>query len=149
MSPLIKLLRLSWHERFLLPEAWGSLVAARLSLSLFSMRRVLNGASRPPGRNRRDGAGDISWDEVTRVVWAVRVAAHRGPGRFVCFPQGLAVQAMLRRRGIAATLCYGVGKDGAEDFRAHVWVEVAGRPVIGGDAAGFSRVAAFPAAMTP
>jgi len=57
--------------------------------------------------------------------------------------RGLAVHVMLRRRGIASFLHYGVAQSDA--LKAHVWVSAAGRDVIGGEeAAGFTRLATYP-----
>lgn len=78
------------------------------------------------------------------VSWAVTAAARRVPWRAKCLEQGLAAQAMLRRRGLASVLHYGV-KSEAGGLRAHVWITIDGRNVVGGPmAVGYSEVARFP-----
>jgi hypothetical protein len=67
------------------------------------------------------------------------------PWKAVCFQQGLALHLMLRRRGIASVLNYGVGKKEDERLAAHVWVDVGSETVIGGEEAPrFARLARFP-----
>jgi hypothetical protein len=53
---------------------------------------------------------------------------------------------MLRRRGVASTLYFGVGQDPVDGLTAHVWVRNGAQDVIGCDeAAAFAPLAAFPA----
>lgn len=86
-------------------------------------------------------------DVIRRVRWAVQAAARRAPFRAVCLQQGLAAQAMLRRRGVPAVLHYGAAPHPEKGLQAHVWVTAGGLPVIGvEEAAGFAEVARFPAA---
>jgi hypothetical protein len=54
------------------------------------------------------------------------------PFTFVCFPQCLAAYFMLRRRHIASKLFYGVTRD-ADQLKAHTWVKVGDRTVVGGE----------------
>jgi len=61
----------------------------------------------------------------------------------LCLPRALAVQAMLRRRGIASRVCLGVARQG-ETLGAHAWVEVDGHTIVGaGDAGRFTLLAKF------
>ena len=66
---------------------------------------------------------------------AVERAAARLPGDTVCLPRAMALQWMLRRRGHASALVFGVQSERREgDIHAlHAWVEVGGRTVIGAD----------------
>ena len=82
---------------------------------------------------------------MRRVRWAVQAWARHVPWRAVCFQQGLALHWMLRRRGVASVLLYGVAKRGGEGLAAHVWVDVDGATVIGGEEApNFVCLARFP-----
>jgi hypothetical protein len=54
---------------------------------------------------------------------------------------------MLRRRGIASVLHYGIAQGNDRGLRAHVWISADGRVVLGGaEAAEFTCVASFPPA---
>jgi hypothetical protein len=76
-----------------------------------------------------------SSDGVERIRWAVLTVARYGPLSFVCFPQALAAHAMLRRRGIASIMHYGVRRSADRQLRAHTWLEVDHRMLLGGESA--------------
>lgn len=79
-----------------------------------------------------------------RVARAVRTAARRVPWPAACFPQGIAAQRMLCRRGIAADLHYGIARTDGGVLEAHVWVTVGETMIIGGETADrFTRIATF------
>ena len=114
-----------------------------MAIRLLPFKRVAASAAREP---RAVAPGDAA--AVRDACWAVEAAARRVPWRTVCFQKGLALHWMLRRRGVASVLHYGVGKGiaGAE-IAAHVWISVGGEIVIGGEEAPrFACVATFPAA---
>jgi hypothetical protein len=69
------------------------------------------------------------------VLLAVETAARRLPVATACFPRAIALQAMLRRRGVPVELVYGAsGRPGA-GVNAHVWIEDEGVAVLGGEEA--------------
>jgi hypothetical protein len=125
--------RLSPARLALHAEALASVVAASLAIRLLPFRRVVE--ARPPGRAR----GEV---DIALLRAAVRAWARRVPWRAKCFESGVALRAMLARRGIPSTLHYGIGS--GEDLIAHVWLSVDGETVIGGEeAAKFAQVAEF------
>lgn len=131
-------------NRRLLAEALPALALASLAVRLAPFRRVAAWAS--------GGRGGVELDDamLRKARWAVEAWARRVPWRTVCFQKGLALHWMLRRRGVASVLHYGVAQEAATGLRAHVWVCVAGRPVIGGEEAeGFACLATFPPQEPP
>jgi hypothetical protein len=74
-------------------------------------------------------------DIVERIRWAVLTIARYGPLSFVCFPQALAAHAMLRRRRIGSIMHYGVRRSADRQMRAHTWLEVDHRMLLGGESA--------------
>ena len=81
---------------------------------------------------------------LRRVEWSIAAIVRHAPLTFVCFPQCLAAYFMLRRRHIASTLFYGVTRKN-DQLKAHTWVKVGDRTVIGGDeAASFTVLNTFP-----
>jgi Transglutaminase-like superfamily len=131
---------LSWGDRLLLAEALLTLGVASLAIRLLPFRRVVGAAG---AADRRGAATDSAGETARKVAWAVSAWARRVPWKAVCFQQGLSVHVMLRRRGIASHLHYGVSQ--ADGLKAHVWVSAAGRDVIGGEeAAGFTCLATYP-----
>lgn len=127
-GPLRKLIR---HRRDLplVVEAAVELAFASAAIRLLPFRRILARASRAVNDRaltavEREAIG-------TRVKWAVMVCARRLPWRPLCFPQGLAAQQMLRRRGVGSIFYYGA-QIAEEGMKAHVWVCDEGRPIVGG-----------------
>jgi hypothetical protein len=136
--------RLSLAEWGLLAEALGTLALASLAIRLLPFRKVAGLAS----RRALDGpAGARDARRRTRYVrWAVNAWGRRVPWRAVCFQRGLAAHLMLRRRGIASSLHYGVAQTAEEGLLAHVWVSVDGDIVMGGEEAPrFACLTSFPA----
>jgi hypothetical protein len=129
-------------NRRLLAEALPALAFASLAVKLAPFRRLAAWAS----SWGRDGAAVAADDAFLRKArWSVEAWGRRVPWRTVCFQKGLALHFMLRRRGIASVLHYGVRQEAGDGLKAHVWVTVDGRPAIGGEEApGFACLATFP-----
>ena len=78
---------------------------------------------------------------------AVARAARFVPWRSVCIHQGLALQWLLRKRGIPAILVYGTKFENGE-LTAHVWIKVADRIVLGGKEANhFHEMTSYPSGV--
>ncbi len=132
-----RFLALEGRKKKLVVEAIISLAAASAAIRLLPFRRAFRLGAKPLGYDQ--GAN------IRDAVWALEAAAARVPWKTVCFQKGLALQAMLRRRGIDAQIHYGVGYDPARSLRAHVWVSAAGDIVIGGkEAPEFKLLATMP-----
>ncbi len=127
--------RLGRADYTLLAEALASLAAASAAIRLLPFRRLVAAVARAPKRSRRPAGG-------ARLRWAVRAWQRRVPWRAVCFQSALALQMMLKRRGVPSVLHYGIARE--EGLKAHVWLSVDGATVMGGEEAPrFSEVAAF------
>lgn len=95
-------------------------------------------------RAARSSSNSRDRDTVSESVRAVERASYAVPWRTVCIHQGLALQLILRRRGIPAILCYGT-RQGDENLESHVWVKVGDDILIGGEeAARHHLVAVYP-----
>jgi hypothetical protein len=131
--------RSPWHRwrtlpagrRWLLVEAFATLLAARCSLVLLPVRRIFRWLESPPRHPAVPAGSEI----VEEIRWAVLTVARYGPLSFVCFPQALAAHAMLRRRGIRSIMHYGVRRSADRQMRAHTWLEVDDRMLLGGESA--------------
>jgi len=122
----------------MLAEAVLFLILARLSLALLSFSRLARFLNWQPKCDKVIGADR---ERLRKEVGeAVNVAAEHMPLEMVCFPRGIAVQAMLRRRGILTTLYYGVANLSDRGLGAHVWVQDAAEGVIGHHIAGHYTV---------
>jgi hypothetical protein len=123
----------------ILAEALAALALASLVIVLLPFRRVAAFASSPGRAAARTDAETVRRARSALIGWSRRV-----PWRAVCFQKGLALHWMLRRRGIRSVLLYGVRQDG-DELAAHVWIDVDGETVIGGEEAPtFTCLARFP-----
>lgn len=140
-SPLLRLFSLRLGDAALAIEAAGLLLFFRVALRFLSVQRLTawmgNAPSRPPAEKN---AGNT----LRRIEWAMDAVVRHSPLTFVCFPQSLAAYFMLRRRGIAGTLFYGVARGGRR-LQAHTWIKVGDRIVVGGEGEPqFTVLATFP-----
>jgi hypothetical protein len=125
----------------LLVEACLAMAAAWVRLHGQPFSRLAPRLARPPGRRADGGSAERA---IARVRWALHVLAEDGPLPFVCFPQAIAAQAMLRRRGVPAAIHYGVRKAADGRTEAHAWAMVGAKPVVGVSAArGFTVLTVF------
>ena len=117
---------LGWSGNLLLVEAIAALAAAAAAIRFLPFRRAVSFGAVPLGEPRENPVALV--DELS---WTVEAAARIVPFRTGCFQQGLALQRMVRRRGIDARLHYAIGKDETDRLAAHVWVSAGGRALIG------------------
>ncbi|MFV3130378.1 lasso peptide biosynthesis B2 protein [Niveispirillum sp. KHB5.9] len=120
-------------ERRLAVEAFILLAVSRVMLALLPFRvamdwlglRLVHGAG--PGEE-----GNVPAPVVPLVGEAVCRAAAIAPFRAVCLQQAVTAALMLRRRGHATEVHFGVAKDGNGNMIAHAWSRCQGRLVTGG-----------------
>ena len=142
-SGLLGFLGLSGANKLVLAESLVTLALVSLAIRLLPFRLVVKAA--------RGGAASpaATADERTSVIrcrWAVEKWSDRVPWRTVCFQKGLTLHMMLRRRGIASILHYGVMQNRERGLTAHVWVSESDRIIMGGEtAADYQELACFPA----
>ena len=127
--PRARRLAFGQYERAV--EAAAHLIAARGALAVFPFRRIAAWSMRDVrARRLTDTERHCA---VADVRWAIDAAAARLPG-MICYPRALAAQQMLRRRGVATTLTYGVcTRDAALD--AHAWLTAGAEGVVGHEVA--------------
>jgi hypothetical protein len=139
--------RRSGRERLLLLEALAGLCWDKARVRWLPFRRVAATLGVP----QRETPPIISAAErrhAVSVSWAVQAAARHAPIKFVCLPQAMTAQRMLRRRGIASTLYLGVSPDRANPraLAAHAWLRAGDKIVTGADQASHHRQLAWFAA---
>ena len=130
MESLNRYRALTADDRWLIVEAAMLLAVARLGIvgMRFSvLRRALDRAGRIHRRRPR-GTPESS---VARLGWAVAAVARRAPFRTTCLVESLAADAMLRRRGYASEIRFGVRPPSRGAITAHAWVEHEGAVVFG------------------
>lgn len=134
----------------LLSEAAICLALARLALRFAPFHQIASrlGAFVSPQEARARSAAPADPTRAARLAervgWAVRAAARHVPFAAVCLPQAIAARAMLRRRGVASVLHFGVAEGGSKAFDAHAWLDAAGVEVTGYPIAGaFTELGCF------
>jgi len=133
--------KLDRRRQWLLIEGLAAVAAASAAIRFGPFKRAIQLGSRQLSVPAPVGPGEV----ITDVRWAVETVARSVPWRAMCIQQGLALQWMLRRRGVDARLHYGIARDEVGGLAAHVWVAAGDAVVIGGaDAPRFRRVATFP-----
>jgi hypothetical protein len=122
---------LSGGDRRLVAEAAVLLCLASPGLVILPfpvLRRLLDQF----GRSQVLAAGRLPANNVRRISWAVTATARRLPVSTSCLVEALVAGAMLRRRGCACELRFGVRTpQGTSDLAAHAWIEHEGVVVMG------------------
>jgi hypothetical protein len=143
-TDIVRFARLAGAEQRMIGEALAELAACSLAIARLPFARAVAFGSVPVARREVDpGTAEAL---ATRLCRTIEALARRVPWKAKCFQQGLALQRMLRRRGVDARLHYGIATTD-KALEAHVWIVVAGRVVMGGaEAVRFREVAVFPRA---
>jgi hypothetical protein len=115
---------LSWHDRWILLQAWSLLLIVDLALRLLPFRWVQGWAAQEGGVSQR-GHGETA---TRRLEIILRIAANHHLYPMKCLRCSLVLQRLLSRRGTPTTLRFGV-RQGAGELNAHAWLECDGRPV--------------------
>jgi hypothetical protein len=141
---LAKVKALSPMERALLVSAMAALAIAALVIVLVPFRWIAKMVSHGPAR---PAPSEADRARIIRAVrWAVQACARRVPWRAKCFEQSLAALWLLRRRGIAANLHYGVAQRTGQGLAAHVWLRAGPDDIVGCEySSEFTELARFPA----
>ncbi|OQB27449.1 MAG: hypothetical protein BWY10_01327 [Chloroflexi bacterium ADurb.Bin180] len=133
---LKRLYELPEEERLALAEAWFGLLVADVALRLIPIGRFRTRITSPldPRTTTEDKRECLRAQRYSELV-AIAARHHLYPMR--CLRQAIALQWMLKRRGIASVLRIGIQRAGAE-LHAHAWLEYAGQAL--GQPAGISRI---------
>jgi hypothetical protein len=140
-------------ELALLAEAAIMLLFFRIALKFFSVQRLTTwmnkaDARRPVPPENQASQNQASRNQASQVIrsveWAVGAVVRHAPITFVCFPQSLAAYFMLLRRHVRSKMFYGVTRE-EQQLKAHTWIKVGDRTVVGGEAESlFTVLAIFP-----
>lgn len=158
MRRLRKFLALSLADRRLAAEAAVCLSFAQMALAVLPFRWIALGLG-PLAHERTNQTAEpldpVRSAQLRGIGWAIERTARHLPWTALCLPQALAARAMLGRRGIPATVHFGMAlfdnettdqaaTAGGRRMLAHAWVTVGKTGVVGTPAAGrFAVVARF------
>ena len=124
--------RMPWAERFAWAEStvlfWWFTAALKV-IPFRRFKRLLG----PPGEKDRPGErepSDPAPPQVRTVArWLRRIARRHDD---TCLAQALAGRVMMRRRGLASTVSFGVREDDGGDLKFHAWLVHDDRVITGG-----------------
>lgn len=121
-------------------EAALYLVMARLAIRALPFERLAWFLTLAPRQPEITGAKRKR--VLNEVQRAIEATVCRLPGQTTCFSRAVAAQAMLRRRGVGATLYYGAATSPERGLAAHVWLQDGEEGVVGHQAAQQYRILA-------
>jgi len=136
MRRIRRFLTLAPGERGLLLRALWRLSATCLKLHLLPEKRwqrLLQASPKTSGRTPRFSE--------QQVAWAVRAAARYVPAAN-CLPQAIVAKQLLEEHGYQPVLRIGVQRPNESGLKAHAWVDIAGRVVIGDDGREYETLSA-------
>jgi hypothetical protein len=144
MEAVARFLALPAREQGRTIEAALALLVVWLAFGLLAFPRALRVLGVIQGEAI---AGRVAAAEADEVSRAIARAARHVPFRAQCLQQAFAALLLLRRRGLAATVRFGVAHGaGAQALEAHAWSCCGSLPVTGGQVAeGFVPITAFAA----
>jgi hypothetical protein len=127
MPAFRKFLVLSGRDQQILVKACLFLTVIRLGLWIVPFRTlqsILKRLFRCPGISKNESP------PPEKVVWSVRAASWYIPSA-TCLAQALTVQTLLAQEGIHSDLAIGVAREEKSGIKAHAWLEIDGRVIIG------------------
>lgn len=110
--------RLTVQDYMFFAEAWLSLARARWMLLFRPFNKIM-----PLIKNDREFTNEAGIELLGLIQLSIARASVRSPWRTKCFEQALAARMMLMRRGIAATIYFGVLKKPDNKMEAHAWLK--------------------------
>lgn len=135
--------RLSFKSKALLVETLALLALARTAVLFLPFRWLVSilgkrGSGRPSRPNRARA------QRIRRIGRMVDRASRHVPWTSKCLDQALAAKVLLARRGIQATVYFGVKNDEHGELAAHAWLRSGAIYVTGGrQHAGYSVINIF------
>ena len=138
--------RLSSRELAAFLIALPLVAATRAALWMLPSGAIVRRVSR---LSRGAPIADGARRDAELITWAVRAASRLVP-MATCLTQAVAAQLLLVRSGHAPEICVGVARDAAGAFRAHAWLELEGKVILGGEGVtAFSRLPSLETGLGP
>jgi hypothetical protein len=123
-----------WNARIarlpLIIEALCYLAAAKAVIHLLPFASLAKRIKAPA----KPLAGELPLQTIRTVCSSVSTAERKLAPWAVCLPQAVAGHWMLRRRGIASVVCFGIGRDSKAILGAHAWLRISDTIVLGAKA---------------
>ncbi|NQT91410.1 MAG: lasso peptide biosynthesis B2 protein [Lentisphaerae bacterium] len=143
MRALLKFFRLPFRRQILCLEAVARLATYRVAVLVLPFKRLWAWFGLTPVSN--DEADPSACTDLAREIgWTVRACAPHVPWECKCLVKAVTGYAMLRRRGIRATVHMGLAKDEEAGLRAHAWLVCGNAGLIGSrESQNFTTISLF------
>ncbi len=110
-------------DRLTFLEALLFLILSRLLIVLFSFKKIAQKLGEPMKETSFE-ISDLSSNKSRLIAKMIKKASAYAPFRTLCFEQALALKLMLKQRGIACTIYFGIKKNENSKLKAHAWTRV-------------------------
>lgn len=77
----------------------------------------------------------VDWQYVDRISKSVRNVSKVSPFQFKCLVQATVGKYFIAQERIESTIYFGVKKDESQNLKAHAWLRVGSKIVLGGEVA--------------
>lgn len=77
----------------------------------------------------------VNWEYVEKVAQSVKNVSLASPFNFKCLVQATAGKVFIAKKGIESTIYFGVKRDESQTMKAHAWLRVGSKIVLGGEVA--------------
>ncbi len=121
MNKIRRYLRLPAWQRRQIFSAWWLLLGFWVALRIQPFKKTQSFADVPMGT-------PTEATDLEALAWCVRAAGGTHLVPIKCLERSLALQRILRKRGVPAELQIGVEKNGTA-LAGHAWLEIDGEPI--------------------
>lgn len=134
ISPIAIFWKKSLNEKFLLIRIFSLLSLAGLANLVFPFKVYARFLGKINSESTRNGE-NIDWEYVERIAHFIRNVNKVSPFEFKCLVQATVGKIFIARRNMESTIYFGIKKDGAKNLKAHAWLRVGPKIVLGGEIA--------------
>lgn len=113
--------RLPAGNKWLVAEALLLLPLAKLGIHFFPFKRIVQLLGKPHTESAKE-LNPAVYQQILQIRKTTSFVANKLPWKSKCFDQAIAVKIMLSRRGIPATVYFGVAINSENEMEAHAWV---------------------------
>lgn len=78
---------------------------------------------------------NVDWEYVERIAHSIRNISKVSPFEFKCLVQATVGKIFIARKNMDGTIYFGVKKDETKNLKAHAWLRVGPKIVLGGEIA--------------
>lgn len=131
---LVKFLRLSNADRWLVIRAFLALAITRMALAIVRFAHKsnpLDAVRRMVALNERLLPVPKPHAPADHIAWAVKAVGESLPGFENCLVQAIALEALLKVAHQDCQLQIGVARTASGEFLAHAWIEKEGKVLVG------------------